>query len=103
MKYAIKHDLDVATAKKVTEKAYDSYKARFADYKPTFNWATENRADVSFNAKGITLAGSFTILPSQIDFELDVPFLLRPFQSKAVEVVESEVKAWIQKAKNGQI
>jgi hypothetical protein len=103
VKHAIKHDLDVATAKKVTEKAYDSYKARFAEYKPTFAWVSDNKANVSFNAKGITLAGSFTILPSQIDFELDVPFLLRPFQSKAVEVVENEVKEWIQKAKAGQI
>jgi hypothetical protein len=103
VKHAIKHDLDVATAKKVTEKAYDSYKAKFAEYNPTFRWATDNKAEVSFKAKGITLAGSFTILPGQIDFDLDVPFLLRPFQSKAVEVVEGEVKEWIQKAKAGQI
>jgi hypothetical protein len=103
MKHAIKHDLDVATAKKVTEKAYDSYKAKFADYSPTFRWASDNKAEVSFKAKGIAIAGSFTILPGQIDFDLDVPFLLRPFQSKAVEVVETEVKEWIQKAKAGQI
>lgn len=103
MKHTIKHDLDIATAKRVTEKAFESYKAKFAEYNPTFKWASDNKADVSFKAKGITLAGSFTILPSAIDLELDVPFLLKIFQSKAVEVIDEEVKEWIQKAKAGQI
>jgi len=103
VKHSIKHDLDVALAKKVTEKAYDSYKSKFADYSPTFRWASVSKAEVSFNAKGIKLAGSFTILPGAIELELDVPFLLKPFQSKAVDVIETEVKEWIQKAKAGQV
>ncbi|RYE94213.1 MAG: hypothetical protein EOO75_02540 [Myxococcales bacterium] len=103
MKHSIKHDLDLATAKKVTEKAFDTYKAKFAEYNPTFSWASDSKADVAFKAKGITIAGSFTVLPTQIDFDLDVPFLLRPFQGKAVEIVDKEVQEWIQKAKNGQV
>ena len=103
MKHTIKHDLDVATAKKVTEKAFDTYKAKFAEYNPTFRWASDSKADVAFKAKGISIAGTFTVLPGQIDFDLDVPFLLRPFQSKAVEIVDREVQEWIQKAKNGQV
>lgn len=103
MKHTIKHDLDIPLAKKVTEKAFESYKAKFGEYNPTFKWATDNKAEVSFKAKGITLAGSFTILPGAIELELDVPFLLKVFQSKAVEIIDTEVKEWIQKAKAGQV
>lgn len=103
IKHIIKHDLGVDTAKKVTEKAFESYKARFAEYNPTFRWASANKADVAFSAKGITLKGTFTALANQIELELDVPFVFKLFQSKAVEIIDAEVKEWIQKAKSGQI
>jgi hypothetical protein len=103
MKHLIKHDLTVPVAKQATEKAFEVYKARFAEYNPTFRWATDNKADISFNAKGITLKGSMTVVPSQIELELDVPFLFKLFQSKAIEIIETEVKVWIEKAKAGQL
>jgi hypothetical protein len=103
MKHSIRHDLSIALAKQATEKAFESYKARFGEYNPTFRWATDNRADVSFKVKGVSLAGSFTVQPTTIDLELDVPFVFRLFQSKAVEIIEEEVKSWVAKAKAGQL
>jgi hypothetical protein len=103
MKHSIDHDLDMATAKKVTDRAFAEYGSRYPDYKPTLSWIDERRADVSFSAKGVHLGGAMVIAERSISLDLDVPFLFRPFQKKAIEVIDREVKVWIQKARNGQI
>src|SRR5690242_5323796 len=103
MKHIIAHDLDIATARKVTDRAFAEYKARYGQYNPELRWANENRAEVSFQAMGVKLEGAMEVGPKDIALDLDVPFLLRPFRSKAIEVIEREVKLWIGKAKAGEI
>ena len=46
MKHEITHDLDIPTAKKVTDKAFAEYSARYPQYQPTFQWANDRRADI---------------------------------------------------------
>jgi hypothetical protein len=103
MKHNIPHDLDVPKAKIVVDKAFDEYKNRFADYHPTLHWANDRRADISFNAKGIKLNGAMHVEDKAIGLELDVPFLFKPFQKKAIEVIEREVNVWLDKARKGQL
>lgn len=103
MKHAIPHDLDTATAKKVADRAFTEYSNRYPEYRPQMAWVSDRRADVSFNAKGVKLSGAFEIDPSAISLELDVPFLFRPFQKMALEVIEREVRVWIGKAKAGEL
>lgn len=103
MKHVIAHDLSAPIAKKVIEKAFESYKARFAEYSPTFRWASDSKAEIGFKAKGVALSGNMVVNPTNIEMELDVPFIFRIFQHKAVAIIEEEVKAWIGKAKAGQI
>ena len=103
MKHLIEHDLDVATAKKVTDHAFAAYKTQFAAYEPTLRWVSELRAEIGFNAKGIRVSGAFVMTPTAISVDLDVPFLLRPFQKRAIDVIEREVKTWVAKAKAGEI
>jgi hypothetical protein len=103
MKHVIPHTLDIPTAKKVTDRAFAEYSSRYPQYHPTFQWANDRRADIGFNAKGIKLKGAMEVADGQITMELDVPFLLRPFQKIAIEVIEREVKVWIGKAKAGEI
>lgn len=103
MKHVVVHDLDAETAKKVAQAAFDSYKARFAEYKPTVAWANDKRADISFNVKGVTLKGGVDVNPSSFDLDLDVPFLLKPFKGKAISVIEEEIRKWIGKAKAGEV
>ena len=40
---------------------------------------------------------------AEVTLDLDVPFLLKPFKSKALEVIEREIKVWVAKAKRGEI
>lgn len=103
MKHAVPHDLGPDQAKKVAEAAFDSYKARFAEYNPTVSWAGDRRANISFKVKGVTLNGGIDIRDSSFDLDLDVPFLLRPFKGKALSVIEEEIKKWIAKAKAGKL
>jgi hypothetical protein len=103
MEHVIPHDLDLATAKKVTDRAFETYKARFPEYSPTLRWASDRRAEISFGVKGIRLDGAMSIAERAINLDLDVPFLFRPFRKVAIEVIEREVKAWIDKAHAGQL
>ena len=103
MKHSVPHDLGRERAKQAAEAAFASYAARFAKYQPTANWTTPDRADISFTAKGITLKGVLEVLPSSIDMDLDVPFLLRPFKDRALGAVDREIGAWIDKAKRGEL
>jgi hypothetical protein len=103
MDHRVTHDLDLETAKRVTDKAFESYSERFPNYKPTLEWVREKKAAITFSAKGIVLAGSIVLSEGAIDLGLDVPFLFRPFKKKAMEIVENEIENWIQKAKDGEL
>ena len=103
MKHVVKHDLEASVAKQATVKAFEAYQAQYAKYNPTLHWATEERGDIGFEAKGVKLKGNVTVRTGAIELDLDVPFLLRPFAGKAVEVIEREIEKWITKAKAGAL
>lgn len=103
MKHAVPHDLGPERAKKVAEAALAAYAQKFAKYKPHAAWTSDTRANISFHVKGMSLNGALEVRPNSIEMDLDVPFLLRPFQSTAVSVIEGEIREWIAKAKAGEI
>jgi hypothetical protein len=103
MKHQIAHDLEPSVAKEVAVRAFESYQKRFADYHPKLNWTGDKDARIEFNVKGMKLQGSIGIQPRTIDLDLDVPFVFRLFKSKAIDVIEREVRAWIEKAKRGEL
>ena len=99
MKHTVPHDLGQERAKKVTESALSTYAEKFAKYSPKTTWTTPNSAKISFSVKGMSLSGSVEVKEKAIDLELDVPFLLRPFQGQAISVIEGEIKSWLAKEK----
>lgn len=103
MKHSIKHHLSTDMAKKATSKAFEAYAERFSKYNPTATWKSEHAADVGFEAKGVKLGGAIALREGAVDIEMDVPFLFRPFQSKAVDIIEAEIRKWITKAENGEL
>ena len=44
----IPHSLGKEKARKVAAAAFDSYKARFAEYNPTTTWVNPDKAEISF-------------------------------------------------------
>ncbi|MCP4502212.1 MAG: hypothetical protein GY822_19820 [Deltaproteobacteria bacterium] len=103
MKHSVPHDLDKDLARKATQKALDSYAARFSNYNATVNWLNDDDAEISFAAKGIKLKGIFQVCDSKVDMDLDVPFLLRAFQKKAIKIIDEEIREWVGKAKAGEL
>jgi hypothetical protein len=102
MKHSVHHGLGKDKAKAVAIKAFESYQKRFSHYDPKANWVAEHRAEISFKAKGISLSGSLEVHEKEIDMDLEVPFILRPFKGKALGVIEDEIKVWIGKAQAGE-
>src|SRR4051794_37455664 len=92
MKHQIPHDLDLPLAKEVAIRAFESYRARFADYEPKMNWVGERDARIEFHIKGLKVQGAIGILPKAIELDLEVPFVFRVFKGKALEIIEREVR-----------
>ncbi|HHH29799.1 MAG TPA: hypothetical protein ENK57_15845 [Polyangiaceae bacterium] len=103
MKHVMPHDLSTEVAKKVADHAFDAYRQRFADYNPTLTWKSDTKAEASFRAKGISLGGTIELRRGEIVFEMKVPFVLRVFEKKALEVMQRELDYWVTKAKAGEI
>ena len=103
MKHAVPHDLGPERAKLVAESAISSYEKRFEKYHAKARWTSPTKAEIAFNVKGMAVSGTLEVRPSAIEMDLDVPFLLRPFKSTAISVIEEEIKSWLVKAKTGEI
>jgi Putative polyhydroxyalkanoic acid system protein (PHA_gran_rgn) len=103
MKHSVPHDLSIEMAKKVADAALQAYKARFAEYDPQITWVNDRLAEVTFRAKGMSMKGSFEIKDTAVDMDMEVPLLLRPFKNKALEVIEEQIKKWIDKARTGEL
>jgi hypothetical protein len=103
MKHAVVHDLGLEKAKQVAQAAFDAYRERYAKYEPRATWVNDQRAEITFSVKGMKLTGTMHVNPKDIEMELDVPFVLRPFKGKALSVIEEEIKRWIAKARAGEI
>jgi len=99
MKHSVPHDIGQERAKKVAESALATYAEKYATYNPKVTWTGPNTANISFKVKGMELKGALEVLEKSIDMDIDVPFLLRPFKSQALGVIEGEINAWIKKAK----
>ena len=104
MKHAIPHDLDHETARLATRAALESYAKDFSEYEPRGEWRDSDHATVSFTVMGKTIEGQVRVTDSAVELELSkVPFLFRPFRAQATEVIEGEIRGWIEKARNGEI
>ena len=80
MKHVIRHNLDIDAARNVARQALESYAARLAEYSPRVTWPRDNRAEVGFSVKGVSLSGTVDVTPSSYELDLEVPFLPRMFK-----------------------
>lgn len=102
MRHEMTHDLGQAMARRVAERAFESYRERYARFSPRLTWVSDTAARASFSAKGVELQGTVELAPGKIVLDLDVPLMLRMFQGKAVALLERELGAWHERAKRGE-
>ncbi len=103
MKHVIEHDLDHADAKRAVEAAIEAYSERFSEFSPQATWTGDDKAEISFKAKGVSLKGILELTAQGIKMDLDVPFVFKFIQKKAIAVIEEEVQRWVKKAKAGDL
>jgi len=103
MKHSVRHDLEHTLACKAVKTALEGYAERFKDYTPKVNWRNDSQAEIGFTAKGVKLEGTVEVKTSEILIDLKVPFLLKVFKGKAIQVIEKEIHVWIGKAKAGEL
>ncbi len=103
MEHAIKHGLSHDQAKAAAKTAVDTYTQKLAKYSPKIAWQGDSKVSVAFTAKGMSMEGGLSIEPDRFVISADVPLLLRPFKSVALQVMETEAQKWIAKAKSGQL
>lgn len=103
MEHRVSHDVGKDLAKKATVAAFASYRQKYGDYSPTTTWTSDYDATVSFAVKGFRLDGKILIKDAEVVMDMDVPFILKPFRKRALEIIETEIRAWCQKAKKGEI
>lgn len=96
MKHTILHDLDVPTAHRLVDRAFASYEVRYAAYEPVLRWRTDGRADLTLRVKGVPLSGTIVLEDHKLNVAVDVPFVFRPFQKRALEVIDREVRRWLE-------
>ena len=103
MKHLVRHDLEPELARRTAERALESYAEDFQEYQPTVHWSRADRAEVSFAARGLVVKGFLEVGAQSYLLQLKVPFLLRIFEKRAVEVIEGEILEWVGRAKNGDL
>jgi len=104
MKYVAKHGLsDRSRARTVVERAYEVYKVKLADHRPSLTWTSPDDAKLGFHVLGKTIEAGIRITDDEVRIEGDMPFLFRPFQGKVERVLGSEIEKWLTKARAGEI
>ncbi len=102
MEHRVPHDVGRELAKKATVAAMASYGEKYGAYSPKVTWPADYNALVVFSVKGLSLNGKIDVREKEIGLDLDVPFLLRPFKARALEIIEREINVWMGKAKAGE-
>lgn len=104
MKHVVAHGLpDRARARTVVSHALESYRERLSKYQPTVTWNGDDSAEVAFEVMAKRMAAKVFVDDRNVTFEGKVPLLLRPFENKAVEVLDREIRRWLAKAHAGEI
>ncbi|HEY6881301.1 MAG TPA: polyhydroxyalkanoic acid system family protein [Polyangiales bacterium] len=103
MKGSIKHDLTPEQLRSAVKKFAEVYVQRFAEYNATANWLADDKVEVRFKVKGVSLAGQLQLLPREIGLEMNVPLPFQLFRSRALKAIEDEVKPWLARAKAGEL
>jgi hypothetical protein len=103
VKQTIAHDLPMELARLAARAALAHYQARFAHAHITPEWHGADEAVVNFSLRGFHLKPRIRLRPGAIDVEMDVPFLARPFESRARARIGRELALWLEKAKRGEL
>ena len=103
VQHRIPHDLDVELARRATRRALETYRAQFAQYDPRGEWLDDDHATVGFTVLGTALEGTVEVRRDEVLLGLEVPLVWRVFRGVAIKIIEGEIRAWIERARRGEL
>jgi Putative polyhydroxyalkanoic acid system protein (PHA_gran_rgn) len=103
MDHQVAHDLEPKLARTVAHRALESYAERFSKYAPEINWTNDDQASIAFTVAGKRIEGALNVEPKSYRMSLDVPLLMRPFSGRAFKLIDTEVAAWLERVKLGEL
>jgi hypothetical protein len=101
MVHTIPHDLSPEAVRQTLQAALGEYQARYPAYHPELRFLSEERAELSFQARGRRLHGTVDLLPGRLVIDFKVPLLFRVFEGRVRQIVDREVTRWLAGAARG--
>ena len=100
-RHGFTHPLDDAGARALIEQAFAHYADRYPSAQLQLVWASATHGELHGLARGLKMKARIELQTSRCVLDVDVPFLLRPFQDVAQRAIEREVKRWLERAAAG--
>jgi hypothetical protein len=97
-RHVLPHPLDDAGARALIGQAFSHYAERYPAAKLQLVWTSDTRAELEGLARGLKMKARVELQPGRCLLDVDVPFVLRPFQDLAQRAIEREVKRWLERA-----
>lgn len=97
-RHVFSHPLDNAGARVLIGQAFTHYAERYPSAKLQLKWTSDTHAELCGLARGLKLRARIELQVSRCVLDVDVPFVLRPFQDVAQRAIEREVKRWLERA-----
>lgn len=97
MRHVVPHSLEEDRARALLEEVVAHYAARHPHAALELSWVGDSLAEVSGSARGHKLRARIELQPGRAVVEMDVPFLLRPFQEVARRAVDREARRWLER------
>jgi hypothetical protein len=96
-RHVFTHSLDDAGAHALIDEAFAHYAGRYPAANLQLNWQSQSHAELHGVARGLKLRAKIELQVGHCLLDVDVPFLLRPFQDVAQRAIEREVKRWLER------
>ena len=103
MKHLIQHELPPEMIKKVAVQAAERYTQKLEKYNAKVDWTSDTHASITFQVKGIRAMATLDLQPGQVEADMNVPLLLRPFKKLAISKIDETFQQWIEKARSAKL
>ena len=94
MKHQVQHTLDPQAARDVLDSLVETYKQHYAEIPVASDWPAQDRLEFEVKVRGRQVQGTVHVCADCYDFEVDLPWALRPFKGKIASVLDREVTRW---------
>ena len=94
MKHQVEHQLAPDSARDLIESLVETYKEHYAEIPVSSAWAEQDRLVFDVKVRGRQVVGEVVVCADRYDFEVDLPWALRPFKGRITSLLDREVARW---------